>query len=344
MASTNQKNIFIDTEQYHATDNKVNLLFPTQTLVVPQGFGMKLSLQQFTMKKSFYNINKYNNTFYIYDKTPKTYTEIKIPEGDYYTFGNTGSDNNSLCKALATALDDALGAGTTTVSYDINTRKLTIDSTQFTLDKSIVCFQVPSSRQKVIPVNTSPDGLFSDVAEILGAVSNQAELITNFVPTPAFSAPTATKRVGKYPASLYSMETFRILVNLGISNLETPNMDANTSTTTCLNSQTFATIPLNAGGTFDGLNLVEPAMVLFTDDGDELFSIKLQQNHIDQATFSLVDGKGRPLDEVSIDQYKNGQMNYQMVLRFEIIEEPFVANPSQMPSNNRTGNLLPSLK
>ena len=95
MASTNQKNIFIDTEQYHASDNKVNLLFPTQTLVVPQGFGMKLSLQQFTMKKSFYNINKYNNTFYIYAKTPQTYTEIKIPEGDYYTFGNTNSDNNS---------------------------------------------------------------------------------------------------------------------------------------------------------------------------------------------------------------------------------------------------------
>ncbi len=67
MSATNQKNIFIDTEQYHGSDNSVKLLFPSQTLVVPQGFGMKLSLQQFTMKKTFYNINEYNRTFYIYD-------------------------------------------------------------------------------------------------------------------------------------------------------------------------------------------------------------------------------------------------------------------------------------
>ena len=57
MSATNQKNIFIDTEQYHSVDNKVTLLFPSQTLVVPQGFGMKLSLQQFTMKKTFYKMD-----------------------------------------------------------------------------------------------------------------------------------------------------------------------------------------------------------------------------------------------------------------------------------------------
>jgi hypothetical protein len=138
------------------------------------------------------------------------------------------------------------------------------------------------------------------------------------------------------------METLRILVNLGNTNLETPNMDANSSTSICLTSQTFATIPLQTG-TFDGLNLTEPAMVLYEDDGDELFSIKLQQNHIDSATFTLVDGKGRPIDEVNANQYKNGEMNYQMVLRWEVIEAPYVANPSNLPSSNRTGNLLPKL-
>jgi hypothetical protein len=341
MSATNQKNIFIDTEQYHSVDNKVTLLFPSQTLVVPQGFGMKLSLQQFTMKKSFYNINKYNNTFYLYNSTTNAYTEIVIAEGDYYKFGRSGSEAESLCKAIQDAITNA-GIGANTVTYNVNTKKLSIQSASFSATNYLVCFQVPPSRQNFIPANTSPNGLFSDVAEILGARSNQAELL-GLVPFPAFELDTTTF-TSFYPASLYSMENIRLLINLGSSNLETPNMDANSSTSICLASQTFATIPLQDGGSFDGLNLIEPAMIMFQDDGDELFSIKLQQNHIDSCKFSLVDGKGRPIDEVGKDQYKNGEMNYQMVIRYEIIEEPFVANPSNLPSSNRSGNLLPSLR
>ena len=206
----------------------------------------------------------------------------------------------------------------------------------------IVCFQVPPSRQLVIPANVTADGLFSDIAEILGAKSNQAEMTAGIVPLASLS------RVGStftsfYPASLYSMENLRLLVNLGSTNLETPNMDANSETAVCLTSQTFATIPLQ-NGTFDGIDLIEPALITYVDGGDEIFSLKLQQNHIDNCNFSLVDGKGRPFDEVSAEQFKNGQMNYQMVLRYEIIEEPFVANPSNMPSGNRSGNLMPRLK
>ena len=342
MSATNQKNIFIDTEQYHSVDNKVTLLFPSQTLVVPQGFGMKLSLQQFTMKKSFYNINKYNNTFYLYNSTTNAYTEIVIAEGDYYTFGSTGTDANSLCKAIQDAITNA-SIGANTVSYNVNTRKLSIASAAFSSTNYLVCFQVPPSRQNFIPANTTPNGLFSDVAEILGARSNQQELTSSYVPFPAFEL-NSTTFTSFYPASLYSMENIRLILNLGSSNLETPNMDANSSTSICLASQTFATIPLHNGGSFDGLNLIEPSIILFEDDGDELFSIKLQQNHIDSCNFSLVDGKGRPIDEVGKDQYKNGELNYQMVIRYEIIEEPFVANPSNMPSSNRTGNLLPSLR
>jgi len=341
MSATNQKNIFIDTEQYHSIDNKVTLLFPSQTLVVPQGFGMKLSLQQFTMKKSFYNINKYNNTFYLYNSTTNSYTQIVITEGDYYKFGTTGADANSLCKAIQDAITNA-GIGANNVSYNVNTRKLSIASASFSATNYLVCFQVPPSRQNFIPANTNPNGLFSDIAEILGARSNQQELTSSYVPFPAFEL-NSTTFSSFYPASLYSMENIRLILNLGSSNLETPNMDANSSTSICLASQTFATIPLQNGGSFDGLNLIEPAIILFQDDGDELFSIKLQQNHIDSCKFSLVDGKGRPIDEVSKDQYKNGEMNYQMVIRYEIIEEPFVANPSNMPSSNRTGNLKPQL-
>jgi len=340
MSATNQKNIFIDTEQYHGRDNKVQLLFPSQTLVVPQGFGMKLSLQQFTMKKSFYNINDYNNTFYVYDKPIQTYTEIKLSKGDYFAFGADSSLANGLCKNVFDALTDK-GIDVIQVTYNSNTRKLDISSTDLNDNYYLVFFQIPTSRQITLPTNVTENGYFSDVAEIFGGISNQQDPNGGH-PTPGLKI-EGTHHISYYPASLYTMENLRILVNLGNTNLETPNMDANSSTSICLTSQTFATIPLQTG-TFDGANLVEPAMILFQDDGDELFSIKLQQNHIDNATFSIVDGKGRPIDEVSADQYLNGELNYQMVIRWEIVEQPYVANPSNLPASNRNGNLLPALR
>lgn len=350
MSATNQRNIFIDTEQYHGTDNKVQLLFPSQTLVVPQGFGMKLSLQQFTMKKSFYNINEYNNKFYVYTPDPVnptgalgTYTEHLIQRGNYYSFGNTDADLGSLCHAIKVGL--VASYTDVAVEYYKTTGKLKITSLQLAASgKYIVFLQVPPSRQILIPNNVTPTGLFSDTAEIFGGKSIQQDLTDLFQPTRCMDVNfVAGSYTSFYPASLYSMENLRLIVNLGNSNLETPNMDANSSTSVCVTSQSFATIPLQTG-TFDGLNLIEPALITYQDDGDETFSIKLQQNHIDNCQFSIVDGKGRPFDEVATDQFKNGQMNYQMVIRYEIIEEPYVANPSNMPSNNRSGNILPRLK
>ena len=339
MSATNQRNIFIDTEQYHGSDNKAQLLFPSQTLVVPQGFGMKLSLQQFTMKKTFYNINEYNRTFYIYDGSGGTYKEVKLQVGDFFAFGADSSLANGLCKNIEDAINDVSGI-TCQVTYNSNFRKLDISSSDLTSTKYIVFFQIPPSRQGTLPANVTPNGYFSDTAEIFGGIANQEVPVGD--PVPGLNK-TGVKHISYYPASLFSMESLRLLINLGNTNLETPNMDANSSTSICLTSQTFATIPLHTG-TFDGANLVEPAMIQFQDDGDELFSIKLQQNHIDNATFSLVDNKGRPLNEAGPNQFKNGQLAYQMVIRFEIIEEPFVANPSNLPSSNRTGNLLPALR
>ena len=348
MSATNQRNIFIDTEQYHGSDNKVQLLFPSQTLVVPQGFGMKLSLQQFTMKKTFYNINEYNNTFYVYTPDPTnpttvlgTFLQLKIPEGDYYNFGPVDSVSNSLCQAIKTAFT-AGGVTDALVTYDQRDRKLQVTSASLgTNNKKILFLQLPPSRQILIPNNVTPNGYFSDVAEIFGGKSIQQDLSGMFVPQEGMSK-SGNIYTSFFPASLYSMENLRLVVNLGNSNLETPNMDANSSTSVCITSQTFATIPIQTG-TFDGLSLIEPAMIIYKDDGDELFSIKLQQNHIDNCQFSIVDGKGRPIAEVDTNQYKNGQMSYQMVLRYEIIEEPYVANQSNMPSGNRSGNLTPRL-
>jgi hypothetical protein len=344
MASTNQKNIFIDTEQYHDSTNSVQLLFPSQTLVVPQGYGMKLSLQQFFMKKSFYNINSYNSEFYIYGTTAASYKQVKLTKGDYHKFGADKNEANSLCENIYNALV-AAGENITDVTYNINTRKINITSSTLTIYNYIVFFQVPPERQKLIPANVTPNGFFSYIAEILGGVSNQQDpsTLAGSVPIPALQTSGTYPNLSiksYYPASLFSMECLRININLGNTNLQTPNMEANSSSSVCVPTQTFATIPLDKGAE----NIQDKSLIVYQDSGDEMFSLKLQQSHIDNATLSIVDNKGRPLEEVNTNQYKNGMLSYNMVIRFEIIEEPAVTNPSNFPSNNRTGNLLPALK
>ncbi len=339
MASTNQKNIFIDTEQYHDSTNSVQLLFPSQTLVVPQGYGMKLSLQQFFMKKSFYNINSYNSEFYIYNKTNKTYRAVNLTHGDYHVFGEDETTNYSLCKNISDALGNlSPPINVTTIRYDFNTRKITINSSDLNVNNYIVFFQVPPERQIKIPASVTANGFFSDTAEIFGGIANQQD--------PADGDPVEGLKIAAnlstsfYPASLYSMECLRININLGNTNLQTPNMEANSSTSVCVPTQAFATIPLDTIKD----NAQDKGLIVFQDSGDEMFSLKLQQSHIDNAILSIVDNKGRPLEEVNTNQYKNGMLSYNMVIRFEIIEEPSVTNVSNLPSNNRTGNLLPGLK
>jgi len=340
MASTNQKNIFIDTEQYHDSTNSVQLLFPSQTLVVPQGYGMKLSLQQFFMKKSFYNINSYNSEFYIFNTTHSTYKQVKLTHGDYHKFGSDHDVSNSLCKNIKDALTDA-SETITSVEYNENTRKIEIVSSTLNLGNYIVFLQVPPERQKIQPIHVTQHGFFSDIAEIMGGVANQQDPSTlpNSYPLAGFDISLNISK-SYYPASLYSMECLRININLGNTNLQTPNMEANSSSSVCVPTQCFATIPLEKGAE----NIQDKSLIVYQDSGDEMFSIKLQQSHIDNARIEIVDNKGRPLEEVNANQYKNGMLSYNMVIRFEIIEEPAVTNPSNLPSNNRTGNLLPALK
>ncbi len=340
MASTNQKNIFIDTEQYHDSTNSVQLLFPSQTLVVPQGYGMKLSLQQFFMKKCFYNINSYNSEFYIFNTNNSTYKQVKLTHGDYHKFGSDHDVSNSLCKNIKDALTDA-GQTITSVTYNENTRKIEIDSSTLDLGNYIVFLQVPPERQKIQPVHVTQHGFFSDIAEIMGGIANQQDPSTlpNSQPVAGFDISLNISK-SYYPASLFSMECLRININLGNTNLQTPNMEANSSSSVCVPTQCFATIPLEKGGE----NIQDKSLIVYQDSGDEMFSIKLQQSHIDNATLSIVDNKGRPLEEVNTNQYKNGMLSYNMVIRFEIIEEPAVTNPSNLPSNNRIGNFFPSLK
>ena len=99
------RNIFIDSEQYHSNGDLVRIFLPNEAFSVFKDESMKFIVSSFEMQKKFYNINKHNNTFYAYNDP--SFTEIKIPEGDYFQFGTTGNIAGSLCEAIFEGLHDA---------------------------------------------------------------------------------------------------------------------------------------------------------------------------------------------------------------------------------------------
>ena len=78
------RNIFVNSEEYHDAKGQVNLVFPGSDFVVDNNEIMRLTLDRFEMKRNFYNINKFNNTFYYTTSgTPETISgECIIAEGD----------------------------------------------------------------------------------------------------------------------------------------------------------------------------------------------------------------------------------------------------------------------
>jgi len=332
------RNLFIDTEQYHEAGDAVNVLVPNEAFSVGKDEMIKLTLEQFEIQQRFYNINKNNNTFYLFDSSSNAYTEIKIAEGNYYTFGASQATANSMCKAIYDAIDAAVASNPTGVSFDVNTRKFTIDMSgagapYSTTNSQFVCLLTPPSRQGTLPANVTSLGAFNDSYEILGAKNERNGNYNN--PTFAFDKATDTF-TAYFPGSLYTIESIHLSLNLSTQNYSTPSLDANSSASISIPTQTLARIPTTYHTTH--AETLQPHTINFTDTGAQVFSVYLQNKHLDSMRFRLLDAKGREVPEVNDGQYSNGSMAYKMVIKFSAIEKLENVIPSNFAIDNRQPN------
>ena len=331
------RNLFIDTEQYHEAGDAVNVLVPNEAFSVGKDEMIKLTLEQFEIQQRYYNINKNNNTFYLYDTSSNAYTEIKIAEGNYYTFGTSQSSANSMCRAIYEAISGVV-AGGPNVTFDVTTRKFTIDMSSagppyVSGTSKFVCLLTPPSRQGTLPSNVTSTGAFNDSYEILGAKNERNGNYTS--PTFAFDN-TGNTFTSFFPGSLYTIESIHLSLNLNTQNYSTPSLDANSSASVSIPTQTLARIPTTYHTTM--IEAYQPHTVTFTDTGAQVFSVYLQNKHIDSMRFRLLDAKGREIPEVSNGQYSNGSMSYKMVIKFSAIEKLENIMPSNFAIDNRQPN------
>ena len=330
------RNIFVNSEEYHDAKGQVSLIFPGSDFVVDNNEIMRLTLDRFEMKRNFYNINKFNNTFYISTGTGASEIiafECKIPEGDYDTFG-ISSAPGTLCAGIAAAIDEVTSAPNK-VEYDPVTRKITIrmntGGSNITVT-NFYFFQIPPSRQNgstdfttFTNTKTSSDGLFNDSYEIFGAkpVKNEGNIVAGF--GPAVATTGLLSYTAFYPASLYTMESINLTTNLQTHSYSTPHLDANSSNSSLIPTSIFARIWFDMVEKSGNTHRTAPKNIIsYTDPGTAVFSVDLQNKTINEVKLRLTDSKGRDLDEVSDDQFSNGNLNYTAVFKWEAIMKPQV--------------------
>ena len=99
------RNLFVNTDNTLIGDCRdTTLSLPQGLLQCNEDQSMRLTLNSFAMRQSWYRLNKYNTTFYIVATNSNNVVvsgRVKIPEGNYTSFDGA----NGLAAALKVAID-----------------------------------------------------------------------------------------------------------------------------------------------------------------------------------------------------------------------------------------------
>ena len=154
--------IFVDSSvNTHHDRTKISL--PPHPFSAVGAERVAFSLQQFSIRRNWYNINPTNNTGDVY--IDATYHEFAITPGVYSTFA-------TLATAIQTALNEAAATiakiASFAVAHNPVSRKFVIGVTRAagqTAEVQIRCFLIKSGP---MPAGVSLQGGFNDLYEILG--------------------------------------------------------------------------------------------------------------------------------------------------------------------------------
>jgi len=341
------RNIFIDSET-----NTINDQIQVSVNLVPNDFycgpdeEMRLTLSSFEMRTNWYNINQYNNVFYVFTPTSAgsasgTFYQVQIQAGSYYDFLDTVYNPNvaspTTINGLATAIQNALnaaGIGTgNTCSYSPVSRKFSIglnvsatgNNGTITANSYIVCFNIPTGVASYLPSGVSALYTFTDTNEILGAIPMRTYASSSVVPVNAMgSAGTVASGiltlVSPYVGQLNSQEALYFRTNLQTLNYSTYGFAQTIFQNTVTGSQIMARIPLQ-----NQLYNVPDPFISYEDKNDT-FQIVVGNKQLDNITIYITDDKNRPIPNVAVGQVTSGIMSFKCSLKWEVVLKD-AANP-----------------
>jgi hypothetical protein len=340
------RNIFIDSETNTVQDElqvSVNLI-PNDFFCGPDE-EMRITLTTFEMRTNWYNINQYNNVFYVFTPTTAgsatgTFYQVQIQAGSYYDFLDTvynpavtsPTQITGLSTAIQTALNNS-GIGTGNIcTYSPITRKFSIglnvsaagNNGTITANSYIVCFAIPQAIMSYVPTGVSRLYTFMDTNEILGGIAMTTYADATVVPINAMGTGVLAAGIltfdSPFVGQLNSQEALYLRTNLQTLNYSTYGFAQTIFQNTVTGSQIFARIPLQ-----NQLYNVPDPFITF-EDANDIFQITIGNKQLDNITIYVTDDKNRPIPNVAVGQVRSGVMSFKCSLKWEIIMKD-AANP-----------------
>ena len=318
--------IFIDSS-VNTHGDRTKVLLPPRSFTASGNEQISLTLQSFSIRRNWYNINPTNNTGYVF--TNNAHYEFSISPGVYSTFATLATAIQTALTACITANSSlALIVSGVTCSYSATSRLFTITFTkqsgQNATAVEIRCFAMKDGAAP--PTGVSRNGSFNDLFEILGAspirkladASSSLRLVTG-------TAANIEQLVSRYPASLNTLDA----IYLHLPTLETGNYMSTgheshiADSHSIVESSIFARIPFD-DSTFDETHEV----IQFEDTGGDAFQSLLTRKSLDNLDIRVTDAKGRSLANIDPTQSDLGLLAYKMAIRFDIFIPPMPREPS----------------
>ena len=308
------------------------MLLPPRSFSASGNEQMSLTLQSFSIRRNWYNINPTNNTGYIF--VDNTYFQFSINPGLYASFAPDPLASD-LAGAIQTSLAACVEAHTSlvgiisavTCTYSIQTRLFTIvftkQSGQNAKVVEIRCFAIKNA---ATPAELTQNGSFNDLFEILGATPIRSFADAENCLRPLTGTPANQDHlISRYPASLNTLDAIYIhLPTLETGNFMSTNLESHIAESQqIVESSIFARIPFS-NATFDETHEV----IQFEDTGGDAFQSMLTRKSLDNLDIRITDGKGRSLANVDPSQSELGLLSYKMALRFDIFIPPQPKEPS----------------
>ena len=319
MKTVYYRNVFLDTELNSLGGGQATRIqFPSNEFSIKSSQLMKLILTSMEIRRNWYSVNKYNNTFFLYNfPAPGGYTEFKIKPGSYRTF-------DQLAAAIQTELLTVAALVGTTCVWEEISRKFKITLAGAGATSYFVCFQVSGNTPAPPAGVDSGDPYFNDSTEILGAVPTRANW--SGAPENAFVATNevdAAPQVGNgthfsaYVGALNTIEALYLRSGIQNNNFQSLSFEGagGNPQSALVSTSIFARIPLSRAHYDDTLEIIQ------YEDFNDNFSMLLQQSHLSEMTFRLTDHAGRSIAEVAQGQSKNGNLSFKISFRWEIIEQ-----------------------
>ena len=278
------KILFLDSRAGHQLNHKSRINFPTESFSAQGNELIRLTLLEFNMKRTFYNINSTNNKFFILNSANNAEIEVEIPQGNY----GSGS-------VLASTLQ--LNSNISTCTFDTKTERLTIGLSN-TLGSESYLFSKK--------IKGTAD--YYDTHEILGGLPTTESGTSNIV---NMFGLTSLTQVSRYPIQLQTINTILLKTNLQTSNFQNRLKLADKDVANVVNSQIFASIPVPELSSAKNIKFI---------DSNNTFEMYLQTKHLNSIDFDVETVYGDTIPAIDEQQYSSGNLHYSIVIKYEILQ------------------------